>query len=163
MSFDQEALCSKQRLRSAYLELIYNMLLLGHSVFYYEADHCKVTMWSNLNVWNWDAGISFNILLFGSSYRLMWPNYQPYNKNAEQAALTWLDHNCHANLGGTELLSAMQSIYSRPPSQGNLYSLPILKLTRGIPQANHLYNLLKEVMCLTWEANQEPRHQTFVL
>ena len=57
-------------------------------------------------------------MMFGSSHKQMWRNYKSYNKQSEERALNWLQQNCHANWGGTELLEALQSVYSKPVKYG---------------------------------------------
>ncbi|CAP73264.1 uncharacterized protein PODANS_2_6630 [Podospora anserina S mat+] len=55
-------------------------------------------------------GRKFNVWCFGSSYKSWQPHSVDYGEASYQSASSWVDTNFHANMGGTELLPAVQAI-----------------------------------------------------
>ena len=55
-------------------------------------------------------GTSFNIVSFGSSYSPLWPSSYPYTVESVNEASKHID-NMDANLGGTEIRSAIQAAF----------------------------------------------------
>lgn len=51
----------------------------------------------------------FNICSFGSAHSLLWPKSMPYNQEHVDAASNHVSNSVCADLGGTELLSALKS------------------------------------------------------
>ncbi|GAX83003.1 hypothetical protein CEUSTIGMA_g10430.t1 [Chlamydomonas eustigma] len=60
------------------------------------------------------GNILFNAAVFGSEHSLMWPDSKQYNDKSQEEAVVWLKKNVHANWGGTEILSVLQTIYGMP-------------------------------------------------
>ncbi|KLU81007.1 hypothetical protein MAPG_00102 [Magnaporthiopsis poae ATCC 64411] len=52
----------------------------------------------------------FNVWCFGSSYMNLWPKSAEYTEKSLQEALTFVERDFKADMGGTELLPAMQAI-----------------------------------------------------
>ena len=51
------------------------------------------------------------MLLFGSTHKLLFDKCAEYNAKTQAKAVKWLEKECHADLGGTEILPAMRAIY----------------------------------------------------
>ncbi len=60
-----------------------------------------------------DSGVRFNMTVFGSSHNSLYDSCKPYDSKTEKEAVAWIQNKVHANLGGTEILSTLQHIYSR--------------------------------------------------
>lgn len=75
------------------------------------------------------AGTTFNVVLFGSTWRLMYPESRPYDGATEKQAVTWIEANVDANMGGTEILATLQSFYGTPVRDG--YERQVIFLTDG--------------------------------
>ena len=63
----------------------------------------------------------FNIIKFGSTFEQLFPRSMPYDKRRLDAASVFVE-NLRANLGGTELLSPLQSIFQTPFPEALLHS-----------------------------------------
>jgi len=70
----------------------------------------------------------FNIVSFGSSYSLYMPESIKYSSSTLKKLIEWI-HHIDANMGGTEILSALQAINNIPQIKG--YPRNILILTDG--------------------------------
>ncbi|KAI8626184.1 von Willebrand factor type A domain-containing protein [Xylariaceae sp. FL1651] len=55
-------------------------------------------------------GRTFNIWSFGSSYQSLWAISQAYGDESLRIALNYVETNFHADMGGTELLGALEAI-----------------------------------------------------
>lgn len=70
-------------------------------------------------------GCFFNVVGFGSSFKILFEKSQPYNdENLKKA--TVLAQNMTANLGGTEILQPLQWVFSQPPVKGHPRQLFLL-------------------------------------
>ena len=58
-----------------------------------------------------DEDIRFNVVCFGSTHIKMFPSSKPYDADSEQDAIDWISANVNADLGGTEIYPALESIY----------------------------------------------------
>ncbi|KAI2472935.1 VIT-domain-containing protein [Annulohypoxylon bovei var. microspora] len=56
------------------------------------------------------VGRKFNIWSFGSRYEKLWANSQDYNSESLQIALDYVESQFKANMGGTELLNALDAM-----------------------------------------------------
>ncbi|XP_042219865.1 von Willebrand factor A domain-containing protein 5A-like [Homarus americanus] len=75
------------------------------------------------------AGCLFNIVSFGSTFTLLFPQgSREYNETTLAEACA-LQENMNANMGGTEILQPFKSIYSQPPKTG--YSRQVLLISDG--------------------------------
>lgn len=54
-------------------------------------------------------GRTFNILSFGSRYEKLWAESELYSEKSLQTALEYVDREVQANMGGTELLDALNA------------------------------------------------------
>jgi hypothetical protein len=75
-------------------------------------------------------GRSFNIWSFGNSYSSLWPQSQAYFERTLVHALHHVNHDFEANMGGTELLTALQAIF-RSRSTAGSSTTDIIVLTDG--------------------------------
>ncbi len=58
---------------------------------------------------------TFNVICFGSQHRSLWPEARPVTSANLDEALAFMTR-VDANMGGTEILSPLQSVFSRPPA-----------------------------------------------
>ena len=63
-------------------------------------------------------GCNFNIIGFGSSYQVLFPDSVEYNQSNLDAAVSHVEKKLHANLGGTELLEPLKYIFTLPLLRG---------------------------------------------
>lgn len=63
-------------------------------------------------------GCCFNIIGFGSSYQVLFPDSVEYNQSNLDAAVSHVEKKLHANLGGTALLEPLRHIFSLPLLSG---------------------------------------------
>jgi Ca-activated chloride channel family protein len=63
-------------------------------------------------------GIMFDIYLFGSSFKSLYPQSKAYDNNTLKEALKYLDE-ASASLGGTEVLKPLKDIYSKELKEGS--------------------------------------------
>ena len=70
-------------------------------------------------------GVAFNILRFGSSFERLWPESRVLSEETQREALAHVA-SIQADLGGTELLSPLQQIFSAPSMSGRSRQLFIL-------------------------------------
>ncbi|KAI0533987.1 von Willebrand factor type A domain-containing protein [Xylaria digitata] len=62
-------------------------------------------------------GRTFNVFCFGSTYESLWTKSQLYGQESLQAALDYVSTKFHADMGGTEILPALEAILAaRDPS-----------------------------------------------
>ncbi|MFT6400495.1 MAG: Ca-activated chloride channel family protein [Bradymonadia bacterium] len=73
-------------------------------------------------------GDRFNIIPFGSTYRMLWPEPQEYSQETLDAAVEYV-RACAANMGGTEILTPLEHILGQPVQDGVLRK--VLLLTDG--------------------------------
>lgn len=70
-------------------------------------------------------GIDFNVAGFGSTFEILFPESQPYGEETLEEAsrhVKFLD----ANMGGTEILPALEAIFQVPPRPGRARQLFVL-------------------------------------
>jgi Ca-activated chloride channel family protein len=72
-----------------------------------------------------EAGASFNVVRFGSSFEALFPQPRQYSEESLQAALAWLAA-VDANLGGTEVLAPLAAVYRAPVGEGAARSVVLL-------------------------------------
>ncbi|KIW64497.1 hypothetical protein PV04_09426 [Phialophora macrospora] len=70
-------------------------------------------------------GRKFNVWCFGSEYTSLWPQSQEYSDQTLGAALTFVQTQFRANMGGTELLRALQEI-TRARDQSRMADVVVL-------------------------------------
>ncbi|KAL8365285.1 hypothetical protein RB595_004201 [Gaeumannomyces hyphopodioides] len=70
----------------------------------------------------------FNVWCFGSSYTSLWPSSVEYTENSLLEALKFVDRDFKPNMGGTELLPAIQAIVA---ARDNSIRADIIVLTDG--------------------------------
>ena len=64
------------------------------------------------------VGCSFNVVSFGSEFKLLFPNgSQPYSKKTLAQALR-LQKTMKADMGGTEILEPLKAVFKKAPSPG---------------------------------------------
>jgi hypothetical protein len=74
----------------------------------------------------------FNIHSFGSTYSTLWETSQPYEQAAVDRALAHINKEFASDMGGTELLSALQqAVKSRTAREGVSIGTEIILLTDG--------------------------------
>ncbi len=73
-------------------------------------------------------GDRFNIIPFGTSYRMLWPEPRAYSQRTLDAAVAYV-RACGANMGGTEILTPLKHILEQPSREGVLRK--VLLLTDG--------------------------------
>lgn len=59
---------------------------------------------------NIPRGWKFNICLFGSTYKALWPSSRETHDTNLDEALEWLEEKCQGNMGGTEVINALKAI-----------------------------------------------------
>lgn len=59
---------------------------------------------------NIPRGWKFNICLFGSTYKALWPSSRETHDTNLDEALEWLKGKCQGNMGGTEVINALKTI-----------------------------------------------------
>jgi hypothetical protein len=74
-------------------------------------------------------GCHFNICSFGSSHSSLWPRSQPYNQENPDVANNFVSTSFRADMGGTELLPALDVVQQRI-TQGSL-TTEVIILTDG--------------------------------
>ncbi|KAI0401439.1 von Willebrand factor type A domain-containing protein [Xylaria palmicola] len=74
------------------------------------------------------VGRLFNIWCFGSHYQPLWARSQEYGQESLQLALEFVDKDFHANMGGTELLPALEASIA---ARDSLLPCDIVVLTDG--------------------------------
>ena len=85
-----------------------------------------------------NAGVSFNVLVFGDRHEMMWPAPRPYDAASEAEAVAWCQGRIHANWGGTEVLSALGAIYASPLPEGTTRQVSTLfqRMCQKAPHAD---------------------------
>ena len=78
-------------------------------------------------------GDRFNVVRFGSRFESLWPQARPFGDETLAAATAWIGR-ADANLGGTEILPALQDVLEGP---GGKRPLQILVLTDGEVSNEH--------------------------
>ncbi|KAJ3573478.1 hypothetical protein NPX13_g4685 [Xylaria arbuscula] len=56
------------------------------------------------------VGRTFNIWCFGSNYECLWNKSRVYDEESLRLALHYVDSRFHANMGGTEILPALEAV-----------------------------------------------------
>jgi Ca-activated chloride channel family protein len=79
-------------------------------------------------------GDTFNITVFGSSFRSLWPSPRTYTDETLEEATSYL-HGVNANLGGTEILRPLRELLSRELDTSRLRQ--ILLFTDGEVSNEH--------------------------
>ncbi|KAK5993010.1 von Willebrand factor A domain-containing protein [Cladobotryum mycophilum] len=74
------------------------------------------------------ANRPFNIWCFGSASTSMWPRSRPFNEATKREAIDYVRHEFVANMGGTDILPALQNIYN---ARGGYHSMDVIVLTDG--------------------------------
>ncbi|XP_063850940.1 von Willebrand factor A domain-containing protein 5A-like isoform X2 [Scylla paramamosain] len=74
-------------------------------------------------------GCLFNIVSFGSSFSALFPEGSHIYSEKTLNEACQLQANMYADMGGTEILAPLKSIYAKPPTPG--YSRQILLITDG--------------------------------
>lgn len=89
----------------------------------------------------------FNIWCFGSGYTSMWPRSRIYNETTRQEAMAYVREEFKADMGGTEILSALQGAHaSRAPGR----SMDVIVLTDGeVWRPSETIGFVKEASLLT--------------
>jgi von Willebrand factor type A domain len=64
------------------------------------------------------AGVKFNLVMFGSSHQMMWPEARDVTDDHTTQAETWVQGNVNAHWGGTEILGALKAVFAVPISKG---------------------------------------------
>lgn len=64
------------------------------------------------------AGVKFNLVMFGSSHRMMWPEARDVTEARTAEAEAWVQANVNARWGGTEILGALEAVFDVPVSKG---------------------------------------------
>lgn len=59
---------------------------------------------------NIPRGWKFNICLFGSTYKALWPSSRETNDTNLDESLEWLKERCQGNMGGTEVINALKTV-----------------------------------------------------
>lgn len=70
----------------------------------------------------------FNIWCFGSNFTSMWPKSKVFNEESKQEATDYVCHRFASDMGGTEILPALEAIYN---ARGSYHSMDIIVLTDG--------------------------------
>ncbi|KAF5700264.1 von Willebrand factor type A domain-containing protein [Fusarium mundagurra] len=70
----------------------------------------------------------FNIWCFGTGYTSLWPQSRRLNEVSRQEAMAYVHNEFAANMGGTEILSALQEICK---ASGGQRSMDVIVLTDG--------------------------------
>jgi len=73
-------------------------------------------------------GCRFNIVSFGSTFAALFPESRPYNDTSLKEAATLVE-GMDADMGGTELLPALQFVFAQPAAEG--LARQVLLLTDG--------------------------------
>ncbi|KAI1331107.1 von Willebrand factor type A domain-containing protein [Xylariaceae sp. FL0255] len=85
-------------------------------------------------------GVKFNICSFGTTYKFLWPQSQPYNDSTLISAMGLVE-TFDASFGGTEMLGPVQATFAQ--SLGKL-TLDIVMLTDGeIWDQEFLFNTIR--------------------
>ncbi len=59
-----------------------------------------------------DSGVRFNVTCFGSGHKTLYGSgCVPYTAASERSAVAWMEQHVEANMGGTEVLATLTSIY----------------------------------------------------
>ena len=88
------------------------------------------------------AGSYFNIVGFGSTFEMLFPQSRAYDEASLEAASKHVS-DLHANLGGTEVLPALESVLAGPPVAG--LSRQILLMTDGqVTNTEQVIKLIRE-------------------
>lgn len=69
------------------------------------------------------AGVKFNLVMFGSSHQMMWPQAREVTEGHTADAEAWVQANVNARWGGTEILGALKAVFGMPISKGDTYRL----------------------------------------
>ncbi|KAJ5703316.1 hypothetical protein N7493_011705 [Penicillium malachiteum] len=87
------------------------------------------------------VGVCFNICSFGSSHSMLWSKSIVYDRASLEHALSFVD-TIHANMGGTEIYSAVEAVFqNRLPDK----DLEVLLLTDGqIYNQQELFRLVRD-------------------
>ena len=72
-----------------------------------------------------DAGSSFNVVRFGSTFQSLYPRPREYGERSLGEALGWLA-GVDADLGGTEVLAPLAAVYQAPVPRGASRSVVLL-------------------------------------
>ena len=72
-----------------------------------------------------DEGVIFNIVRFGSNFEILWPESKPFNEENLQVAKRYVDR-ADADLGGTQLLPVLQTIFQKDHIPGKSRQLFLL-------------------------------------
>ncbi|KAG2443262.1 hypothetical protein HYH02_009335 [Chlamydomonas schloesseri] len=91
-----------------------------------------------------DSGVRFNVTVFGSSHNSLYNSCKPYDSKTEKEAVAWIQNKVHANLGGTEMLQTLESIYMSPIAAG--YTREIIFLTDGGVSGHEEERIIKELV-----------------
>eukprot|EP00197_Chlamydomonas_leiostraca_P001252 CAMPEP_0202885282 /NCGR_PEP_ID=MMETSP1391-20130828/41582_1 /ASSEMBLY_ACC=CAM_ASM_000867 /TAXON_ID=1034604 /ORGANISM="Chlamydomonas leiostraca, Strain SAG 11-49" /LENGTH=1167 /DNA_ID=CAMNT_0049568525 /DNA_START=90 /DNA_END=3594 /DNA_ORIENTATION=- len=75
------------------------------------------------------ARVRFNVVAFGSGHKACFPECREYTADTRAQAVAWVQSNVHADMGGTEILATLQSVYATPVPAG--YARTLLFLTDG--------------------------------
>jgi Mg-chelatase subunit ChlD len=71
-----------------------------------------------------------NICSFGSTHSLLWPESRPYTQENVDIATKHVTHSFAADMGGTEILSALRHVVEKRNSQGKM-TTEVIVLTDG--------------------------------
>eukprot|EP00798_Chlamydomonas_sp_ICE-L_P016553 gene16553-22782_t len=86
-----------------------------------------------------NSGLTFNIVMFGSNFKMMSPSAQPCEESSVAAAVAWCNTHILSNMGGTEVHKALSAIYSMPLEEG--VTRQIVFLTDGGVSSNEECNI----------------------
>ena len=71
------------------------------------------------------AGVKFNLVMFGSSHQMMWPQAREVTEGHTGEAEAWVQANVNARWGGTEILGALKAVFGVPVSKGETRRLQL--------------------------------------
>ena len=90
---------------------------------------------------NLPVGCTFNIIKFGSTYELLWPDgVEVYDSTAVQYAEQWMEQ-IYANLGGTNILSPIDRVVNTKTADNRVKQ--IFLLTDG--SVGNQYDIIRTV------------------
>ena len=89
-----------------------------------------------------DPGTRFNLYRFGSTFKKMFPESKPYSDASRNESLGYLA-KIKANLGGTEMLAPLKSIYAESLPQGTRRD--VILITDGeVGNENEIMDLVRK-------------------
>lgn len=92
------------------------------------------------------VGCQFTLAMFGSNFKFYeessWLNYDEESRNKGHE---WINENCNANYGGTEMFKVLDEAYKRLVGGGEDYNNNVILLTDGaVYDQSPIYELVKK-------------------